>query len=99
MRWLVVCAAVVSVGIGSASAQPPPPYYAPIPPPREEVVPPPPGERMVWQPGHWHWDGGRYIWIGGRYIERRRHFGQYIEGRWVWGPREGRYIWVPAHWE
>ena len=99
MKWFVVGATICLMGIGSASAQPPPPNYAPIPPPRAETVPPRPGERVVWQPGHWHWDGYRYIWIRGRYIDRRPRYRQYVDGRWDPGPRGGRYVWVPAHWE
>ena len=101
MKWLVAGAAIVLVGIASAiaSAQPPPPNYAPIPPPRAETVPPRPGERLIWQPGHWHWDGYRYIWLRGHYVQRRPHYGHYAEGHWAWGPRVGRYVWVPAHWE
>jgi hypothetical protein len=99
MKWVVVSAALLLAGINTAGAQPPPPNYAPIPPPRAEVVPPPPGRRAVWQPGHWHWDGYRYIWVSGRYVDRRPRFGRYVEGRWNWAPRQGRYVWVPAHWQ
>ena len=73
--------------------------YAPIPPLRAEMVPPPPGGRMIWEPGHWHWDGYRYVWRGGHYVERRPHYGHYAEGHWRWNPRQGRYVWMPAHWE
>lgn len=101
MKWPVVGAAalLIGIGLGSARAQPPPPGYAPIPPPRSEIVPPPPRGRVVWQPGHWHWDGFRYVWIAGRYVERRPHFGRYAEGRWVWAPRAGRWVWRPAQWQ
>lgn len=98
MKWLVAGATIVLLGGGGASAQPPPPNYAPVPPPRAETVPPRPGERVIWQPGHWHWDGYRYIWMRGQYVQRRPHYGQYAEGHWAWGPRVGRYVWVPAHW-
>jgi hypothetical protein len=99
MKWLTVGAAVFLVGIGSASAQPPPPNYAPVPPPQAEMVPPPPNRHVIWEPGHQHWDGYRYVWIPGHYVERRREYGHYVPGHWVWGPREGRYIWIGAHWE
>jgi hypothetical protein len=99
MKFVSVVACVLLIGMGGAGAQPPPPGYAPIPPPRVEVVPPAPGPRVVWEPGHWHWDGVRYIWIDGRYVERRPHYGHYVEGRWVWAGHEGRWIWRPAHWE
>ncbi len=98
MKWLVGCAAVFLLAIGSASAQPPPPGYAPIPPPRRDVVPPPPSSRVVWEPGHWYWNGVRYIWIDGHYVDQRGHGGRYIEGRWVRAPHRGRWIWRPAHW-
>jgi hypothetical protein len=100
MKWLVVGATVFLVGLGSAVAQPPPPpNYAPVPPPQAEVVPPAPGPRVIWEPGHWRWDGVRYVWIGGRYVERRPHYGHYVEGHWRWSPHQGRYVWVAAHWE
>ena len=97
MKWLTAAAAVFLVGIGSAGAQPPPPNYAPIPPPRAEVVPPPPAGPMRWEPGRWDWNGRRYVWVGGHYIERP--VGHWVEGHWHWSPREGRYVWRPAHWE
>lgn len=97
MKWLAA-AMILMLGVGSAMAQPHgPPGYAPIPPPRAERVPPPPHGRFAWQPGHWHWDGFRYVWIGGRYVEHR-HPRHWIDGGWVWSPREGRWIWRPAHW-
>jgi hypothetical protein len=99
MKSLVIGAAVFLAAIGSAGAQPPPPNYVPVPPPRQEFVPPPPGERMVWEPGHWRWDGFRYEWERGHYIERHEHHHRYVEGRWDWAPREGRYVWVPPHWD
>ena len=98
MKWLVAGATALVIGIGSASAQPPLPYAA-VPPPRVEVVPPPPGGRLVWQPGHWHWNGANYVWFGGHYVERRPHYGHYVPGRWVWGPRLQRWVWRPAHWD
>ncbi|WP_428490282.1 hypothetical protein [Rhodopila sp.] len=99
MKWLVAGAAVCLLAMGTANAQPPPPpTYAPIPPPRAEVVPPPPGGRMIWEPGHWQWDGARYAWHPGRYVERGPHHGHYVQGRWIWGPREHRWLWRPAHW-
>ncbi len=79
---------------GVASAQP---AYPPIPPPRYEVVPVAPGQRVVWEPGHWHWDGHRYVWFAGHYVDRRPHYDHYIPGRWA--PRGGAWVWVPAHWE
>jgi hypothetical protein len=98
MKWLVAGAAAFLVTIGTAGAQPPP-NYAPIPPPRVEVVPPPPGGRVIWEPGHWRWNGYRYIWISGRYVQARPSYRHYVEGRWIWSPREGRYVWREPHWE
>jgi WXXGXW repeat (2 copies) len=99
MKWATIAAGVVLFGIGTAVAQPPPPPgYAPIPAPRYEAVPPAPGPRVIWEPGHWHWDGVRYVWIGGRYVEARPHYHHYAPGRWVAG-HQGRWVWVPAHWE
>jgi hypothetical protein len=89
MKWVVIGASVLAIGIGQANAQPPP-GYAPIPPPRYEAVPPPPGSRMVWEPGHWQWVGR------GHYIERHQRPMRWVEGRWVW--RGGHWVWVPAHW-
>jgi hypothetical protein len=98
MRRLAAISAVfLAIGIGSAVAQPPPP--AAPPPPQFEQVPPPPGERVVWEPGHWHWDGVRYVWIGGHYVERRVGYGHYVPGHWRWAPGLGRYEWIPAHWD
>ena len=97
MRWLTAISAVCLLGIGSAMAQPPPPMAPP--PLRYEAVPPPRGERFIWEPGHWHWNGARYVWFGGRYVERRRGYGHYVPGRWVWSPRMGRHEWIGAHWE
>ncbi len=98
MRQLSALALVLSLGIGTAVAQPPP-NYAPIPSPRYEVVPPPRGERFVWQPGHWHWNGYRYVWYPGIYVERRPHYRHWAEGRWIWSPRYGRYLWSRGHWD
>ncbi len=98
MKWFLVGAGIILIGIGSANAQPPP-NYAPIPAPRYEQVPPPPGRHVIWEPGHWHWDGYRYGWIPGHYIERHEWHGRYVEGHWRWSPREGRYVWEPSHWD
>ncbi len=99
MKWLVVGAAVFVAGIGSCQRATTAAGLRADPAAAGGVVPPPPGGRMIWQPGHWHWDGYRYIWVGGHYVERRPHYGHYVEGRWVWAPRAGRWIWRPAHWE
>ena len=99
MKRLTAVVSFLALGLGSAAAQPPPPGYAPIPPPRYEAVPPPPGPRMVWEPGHWHWDGFRYVWRPGHYIEQHRHPRHWVEGGWIWAPREGRWVWRPAHWD
>jgi hypothetical protein len=94
----------VTIGIlalslaGPALAQPPMPY-GPIPPPRYEPLPPPPGDRYVWEPGHWHWNGVQYVWIGGRYVIRLMRYHHWVDGRWIWSPQAGSWVWRPAHWE
>lgn len=99
MRWLPAAFLVFLVGLGSAQAQPPPIPYGPVPPLRQEAVPPPPGERFLWEPGHWFWNGRHYVWVGGRYVAARPHHRHWVDGRWVWGPHQGRWFWRPAHWE
>jgi len=99
MRWLVIGGTVFLLGFNSAAAQmPPPPNYAPVPPPRMEQMPPP-RPNMVWEPGHWHWDGYRYLWVGGHYVHIRPQYHRWVGGHWAWMPPQGRYVWVPAHWE
>ena len=98
MKLLVAVTTVLLLGIGAAGAQPPP-SYAPVPPPRHESMPPPPHPRAIWQPGHWHWTGMRYDWMPGHYVERHPHYGRWVEGNWIWAPREGRWVWRGAHWE
>jgi hypothetical protein len=98
-RLAAISIIALTIGMGSAVAQPPPPPPPGPPPAQYEAVPPPPGARVIWEPGHWHWNGVRYVWFGGHYVERRPEYGHYVPGHWRWAPGLGRYEWIGAHWE
>jgi hypothetical protein len=78
----------------------PPPNETPpsIPPPAAVPVPPvalPPTVTYALLPGHWQLEGAHYVWIPPETIPRLVQARPLVPGRNVW--RDGRWVWVPAH--